>query len=40
VLGHLGEGMSMDAALEAVYGEDYEQLARRWADSLHEGGSE
>lgn len=40
VLGHLGEGMTMDASLEAVYGEDYEQLARRWADSLREGGSE
>lgn len=34
LLGRLGDGDSLDAALSALYGETYEEFAAQWADSL------
>ena len=35
----LSEGQSIDDALVRVYGEDYAQLCRRWANSLPQGAN-
>lgn len=37
VLERLGEGASIDRALESVYGERYESICRRWAEDLTGG---
>lgn len=37
-LDHLGEGVSIDAALSAAYGQGYADLCNRWADSLKRTG--
>jgi tetratricopeptide (TPR) repeat protein len=37
VLGRVGDGESLEAALESMYGEGYASLARTWAATLGEG---